>query len=782
MSATSLNPPMRHLFSCTPHTWFEPPPPGDAPDYSIAPRLQANAGTAFHCAARLGGLKWGKHSSPGDRVIDSFFDLLDLHPSLLELFEAKIEAMGSTRARRRARITEDEVQRAFTSIFAGGLEDATCDLLDHYASITEDNFTPTTSGYWVKLRSDQGLPCRTRGDAILEIGRGIDDSAVVVSSIAIDFERGPVHHTAAKGPPPSGSNSAIPVLDHSPVPLQNLETQVSVGPDAIATKVRNATCSFAFESALQLRSDLTLFACFLQAIIQCASQGCRFFLLFSVPFFQIGELVEHQTADAARASDAAASTALASTSTAPMPGTSIPSTPTPPFTMDASAPPTVRRQYSLLLQELARWVELHPGTSLRPAETLGVDVPTRSFIVSFIALAFTAVMTVPDPEKASVKELLDANPNTSTQSRPRADSDSDVADRSYEPAYKVQKISAIGTGTRSSRRMEGDSPLTQAKDPNRPTTLPVSEQAGSDLSSGALTPVDRSFSSPRALMTRLTSPISGSHPSSRSVTIVQDREFVIKASSSNAHWSMMSYTGTSRVNLVEIDFDIVSSVPSDLSLPSHLSSNPSPATDFIRSLHLSDAVLRWLTEDPKDELEDDRIPLELFDHFETTADLRLEKQVGTGSTADGYLANVVRVNPRWSSPADREVGHPAPNTRYFLKLVTCHYVGSVVRETLFYQHVFPHLPNQLQNHLPRYHGTYRGINGNGYAMVLEDVGTHMNYSEFYERSGQWHEIEKAFVELGIVHNDIRQGNVLVRPDDGGFCFVDWGRSYLKLRV
>ncbi|SGZ09515.1 BQ5605_C030g10879 [Microbotryum silenes-dioicae] len=763
MSATTLNLPMRHLFSCTPHTWFEPPPPGNAPDYSTAPRLQANAGTAFDCAARSGGLRWGDYSSPGDRIVDSFLSLLDLHPSLLELFEAKIaviEATSLTSDGCMPRITEEEVRDAFTSIFAGGLRGATRELLDHYASISEANFTSSTSGYWVKLRSVQGLSYRTRGDAILEIGRGVEDSAVVVSSIAIEFKRGPVHHTAAKGPPPTGSNSAIPVLDHaSPVPLQNLETQVSVGPDAIATK----------------------------AIIQCASQGCRFFLLFSVPFFQIGELVEHQPSDAARASDAAASTASASTSTAPMPGTPHSSTPTPPTTTEASAPPAVRRQYSLLLQELVRWVERYPGTSLQPAETLGVDLPARSFIVSFIALAFTAVMKVPEPGKASVKELLDAIPNTSNQSRPRADSDSDREDPSYEPANKAPKTSAIGPGTRSSRRLAGDPPLTQAKGSNRPVTPPVSEEAGSDLSSGALTPEALCFSSPPASTDRspTTSPASGSVPSSKSITIAHDRNFVIQASLSNAHWSMMSYTGTSRVNLVEIDFDIVSLDRSDSPLSSLLSSNPSPATDFIRSLHLSDAIVQWLTEDPKDELEDDRIPLELLGYFEATADLRLEKQVGTGSTADGYLANVVRVNPRWSSPANREVplvGHPAPNTRYFLKLVTCNHVGSVVRETLFYQHVFPHLPDGLQKHLPQYHGTYRGINGNGYAMVLENVGTHMNYSEFYERSGQWQEIEKAFVELGIVHNDIRQGNVLVRPDGGGFCFVDWGRSYLKLRA
>ncbi|SGZ02963.1 BQ5605_C033g11238 [Microbotryum silenes-dioicae] len=201
MSTTSVNLPIRQLFPCIPYTCFEPPPSGDAPDHSTEPRLQANAGTAFDCAARLGGLRWGEYSSPGDRVVDSFFGLLDSYPSLLELFEAKIaviEATSLTSDGCMPRITEEEeVQRASCSTTA---------------SITEDNFTPTTSGYWVKLRSVQGLRCRSRGDAILQIGRGIDDSSVVVSSIAVEFKRGPVHHTAAKGPPPSGPNSAIPLM------------------------------------------------------------------------------------------------------------------------------------------------------------------------------------------------------------------------------------------------------------------------------------------------------------------------------------------------------------------------------------------------------------------------------------------------------------------------------------------------------------------------------------------------------------------------------------------
>ncbi|KDE02109.1 hypothetical protein MVLG_07315 [Microbotryum lychnidis-dioicae p1A1 Lamole] len=67
-------------------------------------------------------------------------------------------------------------------------------------------------------------------------------------------------------------------------------------------------------------------------------------------------------------------------------------------------------------------------------------------------------------------------------------------------------------------------------------------------------------------------------------------------------------------------------------------------------------------------------------------------------------------------------------------------------------------------------------------MVLENVGKTMNELDFYGSPGELWEIEAAFKELGIMHNDVRAGNVLVRPNNGPLCFVDWGRSYLKLRV
>ncbi|SGZ28213.1 BQ5605_C027g10284 [Microbotryum silenes-dioicae] len=751
--SSNSRPPMltRLLATCAPSSWFLPPPHHDGVCHSTATRVQAEAGTtAYDCVARLGGLKCDSPASPGVRVLGSFFDILEQHPSLLDLFREKVDAISNAPYSEMARKNERNVEISFADLFATGLRPATAALLNHYAAIIEavgassasTSTSATRPRYSVRLDQPESA-LRTQGDAVVYIQRGAGN---VVSSISIEYKRDNVHHSLAKVRQ-KVALSRIPALDHgAPVPLQKLEEEESKGADAVATK----------------------------AIIQCVSSESRFFLLLSVPFFQIGELVQHQSTHAATASDPVASTSAASASISAA-------------TAYSPAPP-LKARYSLILQELARWVEPSP-TTMNPdaAETLGADLPRRSLIVSFIALAFTAVIEVPKPDQAVIDTLL--NPQFQPPNLPRRRSDPDL-DPNYELSPRVQKASKTSieaTGARRSGRLAGQPPRAQTKDSNRPVTPPISVGLQSDPSFDPLTPVTRIFSSPPASTdwSPATSPLSGSGLPSKSITIVQDRGFVIKASLSSAYWSTMSYTGTSRVELVEIGFDIVSSVPSDSPLASRLPSKPSPASDFIRGLHLSDVVLRWLSENPREELKDDRIPLELLDRFEPTADLRLEKEVGSGSTAGGWLAKVVQVNRPLCSSAKAEAplfDHPAPNTTYFLKLVTCRYVGSVIRETLFYQHVLPHLPEHLRKHIPQYHGTYRRTNGNGYAMVLENVGKPMNEADFYGSPGESWEIEAAFRELGIIHNDVRAGNVLVRPNNGPLCFVDWGRSYLKLRV
>ncbi|SCZ94015.1 BZ3500_MvSof-1268-A1-R1_Chr6-1g08366 [Microbotryum saponariae] len=211
-------------------------------------------------------LKWDSPASPGVRVLSSFFDLLEQHPSLLELFREKLDAISNAPCSEMARKSEDDVRLSFEELFFGGLRSATAALLNHHAAITEAASASTSATrprYTVRLANpDRAL--RTQGDAVLYIQRGAGN---VVASISIEYKRDNVHHSLAKPHVEcrrqDGALSHIPILDHgAPVPLQDLEEETSKGADAVATK----------------------------AIIQCVSSDSRFFLLVSIPFFQIGEL------------------------------------------------------------------------------------------------------------------------------------------------------------------------------------------------------------------------------------------------------------------------------------------------------------------------------------------------------------------------------------------------------------------------------------------------------------------------------------------------------------
>ncbi|SCV70085.1 BQ2448_1479 [Microbotryum intermedium] len=441
-----------------------------------------------------------------------------------------------------------------------------------------------------------------------------------------------------------------------------------------------------------------------------------------------------------------------------------------PSTTEQSARSLVEGRYSIILQELTRWVQPSPSTlgDAARAETLGIDLPMGSLAVSFFALTFDAVKAAPSPTRATVQRLVAATSRPSTQVRPAPDSDSDGRDGTYG-ARRTAKARKISSGTNATRRASNTPQgRARANDSSKPRTPPASDQTASAvLSSDPETFAGRCFTSaPTSAGWRpKTFSLPGLCLEPKSITVTKDRQFEIKASLSNGHWSTMSYTGTRRVDLVEIEFNIVSSV-----------SSASP----LSSRHLRGPESQVCEE----ELTDVRIPLGLSDWFESTADLRLEKLVGTGSTAGGWLANVIGTNRRSESPDTKVplVDGPVLNKTYFLILVSCDFVCSVIRETLFYQQVFPHLPDHLRSYLPRYHGTYRGSNGNGYAMVFENVGTYMNARDAYGSPGQWWEIEEAFAKLGIIHTDVSAGNVLVRPNNGGFCLVDWGRSYFKPQV
>jgi len=54
------------------------------------------------------------------------------------------------------------------------------------------------------------------------------------------------------------------------------------------------------------------------------------------------------------------------------------------------------------------------------------------------------------------------------------------------------------------------------------------------------------------------------------------------------------------------------------------------------------------------------------------------------------------------------------------KLMSVRDLESVVRETLFYQYVFP--GSSVEDLVPKYHGTYASCDGGWYAIILDDAG------------------------------------------------------------
>ena len=64
-------------------------------------------------------------------------------------------------------------------------------------------------------------------------------------------------------------------------------------------------------------------------------------------------------------------------------------------------------------------------------------------------------------------------------------------------------------------------------------------------------------------------------------------------------------------------------------------------------------------------------------------------------------------------------------------MVSGRHAASVVRESLFYEAVFPFC--ELAKFVPQYYGTYASHCGGWYAIVLEDVGIPVGRGDLFPR-------------------------------------------------
>ncbi|SGY16478.1 BQ5605_C012g06883 [Microbotryum silenes-dioicae] len=114
-----------------------------------------------------------------------------------------------------------------------------------------------------------------------------------------------------------------------------------------------------------------------------------------------------------------------------------------------------------------------------------------------------------------------------------------------------------------------------------------------------------------------------------------------------------------------------------------------------------------------------------------------------------------------------------PDHPVVIKYFPWHQLASAVRESLFYERVFPLLPSRARVFLPPYYGTYRSADGSEICLVLGYGGRRIQRADYNDALKlKIDEAFRVFRKQGVHHGDQAPRNVLLR-EDGSLCLIDW---------
>ncbi|SCZ93527.1 BZ3500_MvSof-1268-A1-R1_Chr6-3g08718 [Microbotryum saponariae] len=156
---------------------------------------------------------------------------------------------------------------------------------------------------------------------------------------------------------------------------------------------------------------------------------------------------------------------------------------------------------------------------------------------------------------------------------------------------------------------------------------------------------------------------------------------------------------------------------------------------------------------------------------------KLRPSVLDNTAAFGFDSGAVREERKVGTPVDcfddgltRTI---PPDHPVVIKYFPWHQLASAVRESLFYEHVFPLLPSRARVFLPPYYGTYRSADGSEVCLVLGYGGRRIQRADYNDALKlKIDEAFRVFRKQGVHHGDQAPRNVLLR-EDGSLCLIDW---------